>query len=115
MMIRGATVTVVTPGEPTVDRLGNNVPGEAIAATVQDVLVAAPTVEDMEAARENGITLAYTLHFPKSFTARLRGCMVTLPQPWEGEYRVVGDPRPYMDENTPGRWHMPVNVEAAHG
>lgn len=114
-MIRGATVTVATPGEPTRDRLGNSVPGEATAAVVDDVLVAAPTVEDMEAARENGVTLAYTLHFPKTFVARLRGCTVTLPEPWAGEYRVVGDPRPYMDANTPGRWHMPVNVEAADG
>lgn len=114
-MIRGVSVTVATPGEPTRDRLGNSVPGEAAATTVQDVLVAAPSVDDMEAARENGVTLAYTLHFPKSFTASLRGCTVTLPQPWEGTYRVVGDPRPYMDENCPTPWHMPVNVEAADG
>ena len=114
-MIRGVAVTVATPGEPTRDRLGNSVPGEATVTTVQDVLVAAPTVDDMEAARENGITLAYTLHFPKSFTASLRGCTVTLPEPWAGEYRVVGDPRPYMDENCPTPWHMPVNVEAADG
>lgn len=114
-MIRGVAVTVARPGTPTVDRLGNKVPGETTAETVDDVLVAAPTVEDMEAARENGVTLAYTLHFPKTFAARLRGCTVTLPEPWAGEYRVVGDPRPYMDANTPGRWHMPVNVEAADG
>ena len=114
-MIRGVAVTVKTPGTPTTDRLGNSVPGAPTTQTVADVLVAAPTVDDMEAARENGITLAYTLHFPKSFAASLRGCTVTLPEPWAGEYRVVGDPRPYMDANTPTKWHMPVNVEAADG
>lgn len=117
-MISGATVTVITPGEPTVDRLGNRVPGEPTTATVDDVLITAPTTDDMEAARAEGVTLAYTLHFPKGFTASLRGCTVVLPEPWDNDgrgYRVKGDPRPYMDANTPTRWHMPVNLEAADG
>ena len=117
MMISGATVTVITPGEATVDRLGNNVPGEPTSVDVADVLIGAPTTDDMEAARAEGVTLAYTLHFPKGFTASLRGCTVMLPEPWANEkgYRVHGDPRPYMDTNTPTRWNRPVNVEAADG
>lgn len=114
-MISGATVTVITPGAVTVDRLGNNVPGAPTTATVDDVLIAEPTTDDMEAARAEGYTLAFTLHFPKGFTATLRGCTVMLPEPWAGEYRVVGDPRPYMDANTPTRWNRPVRVEAADG
>lgn len=116
-MISGVSVTVLRPGEPTTDRLGNQVTGEPTAETVDGVLVASPTVDDMEAARANGVTLAYTLHFPKPYAESLRGCTIVLPEPWaNGEgYRVVGDPRPYMDANTPTRWHMPVNVEAADG
>ena len=114
-MIRGVAVTVITPGAPTTDRLGNRVPGAPTSVDVADVLIGAPTTDDMEAARAEGVTLAYTLHFPKGFAARLRGCTVVLPEPWAGEYRVVGDPRPYMDANTPTKWHMPVNVEAADG
>lgn len=116
-MISGATVTVKRPGEPSTDRLGNVVPGKPTTETVDDVLIAAPTVDDMEAARANGVTLAYTLHFPKPYARSLRGCTVVLPEPWDNGkgYRVVGDPRPYMDANTPTRWHMPVNVEAADG
>lgn len=116
-MISGTTVTVLRPGEPTTDRFNNNVPGVPVRTEVHDVLVAAPTTDEMEAARASGVTLAYTLHFPKSFTAPLRGCTVELPEPWANGrgYRVVGDPRPYMDANTPTRWHMPVNLEAADG
>ena len=117
-MISGATVTVITPGEPTVDRLGNRVPGAPTSVDVADVLIDAPTTDDMEAARAEGVTLAYTLHFPKGFTASLRGCTVMLPEPWDNDgrgYRVKGDPRPYMDANTPTRWNRQVEVEAAHG
>lgn len=116
-MISGTIVTVVRPGEPMRDRLGNRVAGEPVREAVHGVLVAAPTAEETEAAREAGHMLAYTLHFPKSFTGRLLGCTVELPEPWANAkgYRVVGDPRPYMDANTPGRWNRPVGVEAADG
>lgn len=116
-MIRGVEATVVRPGEAARDRLGNMVPGEPSRTVVGDVLVATPSTEDMEAARAEGVTLALTLHFPRSFSESLRGCRVELPEPWarRGGYRVVGDPRPLMDANVPGRWHMPVNVEAADG
>ena len=114
-MIRGVAVTVKRPSEPTADRFGNAIAGTPTEEAVTDVLVASPSTLDMEAARENGVELALTLHFPKGYSSPLRGCTVVLPAPWAGEYRVVGDPRPYMDANTPTRWHMPVNVEAADG
>jgi hypothetical protein len=113
-MLSGANVTVLLPVEGNRDRFGNPVetyePRE-----VPDVLIAEPSTEDMEAARAEGVTLAYTLHFPKSYAGPLEGALVELPEPFGGEYRVVGDPRPYMDANTPGRWDRPVRVEAAHG
>lgn len=82
---------------------------------VRGVLVAPGATKELEAEREDGVSVAFTLHFPKSYEKGLRGCKVKLPKPWGGTYRVIGDPKPYMDVNTPTRWHMPVEVEAAHG
>lgn len=114
-MIRGVTVTVLRPGEPAVSRLGNNVPGADTEEAVPGVLVSPGAAADMEAVRPEGVTVAFTIHFPKGYTRNLEGCRVRLPQPWGGTYRVVGNPMPYMDENTPGRWNRPVMVEEAHG
>lgn len=113
--MRGISVTVLRPSAPTTDRLGNEVPGEPAREVVENVLVAPGATEDMEASRPDGVTVALTLHFPKTYTASLRGCSVELAAPWAGTYRVVGDPRPYMDGNTPAPWNRPVEVEVAHG
>ena len=113
-MIKGVTVTVGTPSSESTDRLGNPVV-TFTSSTVDNVLVVPGATSDLEAARPAGVQVAYTLHFPKSFTGSLEGCEVTLPAPWAGTYRVVGAPGQYMDANTPTAWHMPVEVEAAHG
>lgn len=114
-MISGVTVTVLRPNRTGTDRLNNPVYGEPIREVVDDVLIAPSTTEDLEAARQMGVTLAMTLHFPKGYTASLRGCKVELPAPYADTYRVVGDPLPYMAENCPTRWNRPVGVEVAHG
>lgn len=122
-MIRGVTVTVKTPKRvyttdtppvPVNDRFGNAT-YTYTSQSVANVLVAPGATQDLEAARPEGVTVAYTLHFPKTFTDSLEGCIVTLPAPWAGDYRVIGDPRSYIDANTPTPWHTPVEVEAAHG
>lgn len=114
-LISGVDVGVSSPvnGEP--DRLGNPTVIYGTPVTVENVLVAPSTTNDMEAARPEGVTVAYTLHFPKTFTESLEGCLVTLPAPWGGTYRVVGDPMPYIDVDTPTPWDRQVDVEAAHG
>lgn len=116
-MISGVDVTLIRPGRASTDRLGNESFGEPIAESVGPVVVADPTTDDMEAARALGASVAFTLHFPKTFQGSLEGCIVQLPAPWDndGGYRVIGDPRPYMDANTPGAWNRPAMVEAAHG
>lgn len=120
-MIRGVDVTVTHPTVKTVDnakqldRFGNHVPGTPVTETVHDVLVSPGATSDLEASRPEGVRVAYTLHFPKSYTGTLEGATVTLPAPWTGVYRVIGDPREYIDANTPTPWHMPVEVEVAHG
>lgn len=116
-MIRGVCVTVLHPGELTRDRLGNQVRGEPVQEVVADVLVQPGPTADMDASRPEGVTVAYTLHFPKAFEGSLMGCRVLLPAPWarEGGYRVIGDPMPYMAENCPTRWNRTVEVEVADG
>ena len=118
----GTSVTVHYPIAGAKDRFGNTTfaYGSVCSAcgsveTVDNVLIAPATTADMEAARPEGVTVAYTLHFPKTYNGTLEGCMITLPAPWSGDYTVVGDPRPYMDANTPTDWHLQVQVERAHG
>ena len=115
MRIKGVTVTVSTPNEAGTDRYGEPIYGTPTQATVDNVLVDPVGTSDLEAARVEGDRVDLTLHFPKTWTASLRGCTVTLPAPWAGTYRVVGDPKPYMDANTPTPWHMPVGVVAVDG
>jgi hypothetical protein len=122
-VIRGVEVTVKTPSRkyttdtppvPVSDRFGNAV-YEYASQTVANVLVSPGATNDLEASRPEGVTVAYTLHFPKTFNGSLEGCIVTLPAPWAGDYRVIGDPRSYIDANCPTPWHTPVEVERAHG
>ena len=113
-MISGTTVTVYSPYQTGTDRFNNIVYGMT-GADVSDVLVSPGSTELLEAARPEGVSVAYTLHFPKTYTQPLEGCEVELPVPWGGRYRVIGDPKPYMDANTPTRWNRPVEIEAAHG
>ena len=114
-MIIGTTIKVLRPGVGVKDRLGNMVNSNYEEETVDNVLVAPGATKELEAARPEGVDVAYSLHFPKTYTGTLEGCKVELPSPWTGTYRVIGDPREYMDVNTPTQWHMPVEVEAAHG
>lgn len=113
-MIKGVSVTVHSPSSTETDRFGNPIVTFA-DETVNDVLVSPGATQDLEASRPDGVKVAYTLHFPKTFTGALEGCEITLPDPWAGRYRVVGAPGRYIDANTPTRWNMPVEVEAAHG
>ena len=112
MAMRGIEVTVLRPTRTT-DRLGNEVDGEPEREQVENVLVAPGPTADMEASRPDGVTVALTLHFPKTYTASLEGCSVELSAPWAGTYRVIGNPMPYM--RSPGQWNRPVEVEMAHG
>lgn len=115
-MISGTTVTVLRSVAGLKDRFGNPTKYTE-ESEVADVLVSPGATEDLEASRPEGVAVAFTLHFPKTFTGSLEGCTVVLPEPWANKdgYRVIGDPRPYMDANTPTRWNRPVEVEAAHG
>ena len=114
-MIKGRTVTVLTPAVASTDRFGEPVYGEPVVQTVDNVLIAPGATADLEASRPDGVTVALTLHFPKTFSGDLRGCSVVLTGQHAGTYRVIGEPKPFQDENTPTQWHMPVEVEVCYG
>ena len=114
-MIKGVPVTVYQPVYGSDDRLGNKSVTYDGGTTVNNVLVAPNTTADMEAARPEGVTVAYTLHFPKTYTASLEGCKIALPSPWCDTYRVIGNPMPYIDADTPTPWNRQVEIEHAHG
>lgn len=114
-MIRGVTVEVLRPTAGTADRFGNAVPGTPASEQVDNVLVSPGVTADLEASRPEGVNVAFTLHFPKGYTSSLEGCDITLPAPWSCTCHVIGNPTPYIDANTPTQWHMPVEVEVAHG
>lgn len=110
-LISGETVTVV---RPTVTRndIGEPTYGEPERTAIDGVAVAPGATADLDAGRPEGVTVAYTLHLPKTYQEPLRGCAVEV----RGEtYRVVGDPKPYTAANTPGPWNYTVEVEKADG
>lgn len=114
-MIRGVDVTVVRPHVEGTDRFNNRVYGMTGGESVGNVLVSPGPTSDLEAARPEGVTVDFTLHFPKGYASSLEGCDVVLPAPWSCTCHVVGNPTPYIDVDTPTPWHMPVEVEVAHG
>ena len=112
--MRGTSVILYTPNGTERDRFGNE-QRFFTESKVSDVLVQPGVSADLEASRPEGVTVAFTLHFPKTFGGSLEGCEIELPEPWFGRYRVIGNPSRYMRENTPTRWDFPVEVERAYG
>lgn len=83
------------------DRFGNPAMVAQTAETVDGVIVDSPTTEDLEAARPYGAAVSFVLHWPIDYANSLKHAEVTLPAPWSGTYRVIGDPKPLMAENNP--------------
>ncbi len=116
-MISGTTVSVELRERDARDSFGNDVEAYAAAQAVDNVLIVPGACAELDSTRPEGVRVAYTLHFPKGWTADMRGARVTLPAPFDGmgKYRVVGSPAPYMDANCPTPWHMAAEVEAIDG
>lgn len=107
------SVTVLRPN-PTgsTDPFGAPVEGGSVEEAVDGVLLTPGATADLDASRPEGVRVAYTVHFPKGYGKPLRGCSVVIGGK---PYRIIGDPKPYMDEGTPGPWDMAAEVEAVDG
>jgi hypothetical protein len=111
-LFNGEDVTVELK-RPTVCDGFNKQEYDTEAVTVADVLVAPGATADVtDSNRPEGVRVAYTLYFPKSFAAVLDGLHVIV----RGERcAVIGAPRPYPESLTPGKWNLKAEVEAVHG
>lgn len=98
---------------PTVERDDLGEPIEVGASREEVRCVVCPgATSDMDATRPEGVTVSYTLHFPKTYAGSLRGCSVEV----RGEvFGVVGDPMRTAEAATPGPWNMAVEVARADG
>ncbi|MBR2065741.1 MAG: hypothetical protein IJ983_01490 [Kiritimatiellae bacterium] len=114
MLTSSLSCTVVRPVQVGEDSLGNPVYGEPSREVVGGVLVSAPSTASLDADRPEGYSVALSVHFPKDYTASLKGCSIELPSPWP-TVRVIGDPQPLMEELTPGRWNREAFCEVADG
>lgn len=105
------TAVVSRPIEAGFDRYGAPVWGVETEA-VPGVLFCPGGTADLEAARPPGVRADATIHFPKGYGRSLKGCTLECAG---RSWRVVGDPRAYMEANTPGAFSMAVEVEAVDG
>ena len=110
--MRGEDVTVTRRVLSGRDDMGEPVVATS-TETVGNVLWHESTTDEMdESTRMYGVTCDLSLDFPKSYTASLEGCHVTVRGT---EYRVLGDPKGFMVQNTPTPWNRPVKVARADG
>lgn len=109
-LIPTETVTVLRPSVER-DDLGEITEGEPTREEVRCVVCPGAT-SDMDATRPEGVTVAFTLHFPKTYAGSLRGCSVEVRG---ARYDVVGDPQRTTDAATPGPFDMAVEVARADG
>lgn len=106
------SVTVVRPVENGTDEYGNPV----VSVERENVTGVLPepggTTSMTETDREHGVTVDMVFHWPKGYGKPLKGCAIE----HDGRaYRVIGDPRPYVDANTPGPFDMTVNTTRGEG
>ncbi len=110
-LIRGEAVTV-TRTASTLDELGEPVETASATETVGGVLVSPGATSDLDSTRPNGVRVAFTLHFPKSYGGDLKDAVIGV----RGiDCKAVGDPQRYAEGNTPGEWNMAVEVTRTDG
>lgn len=108
----GEEVEVKTFGKTGTDPFGAPIESETIEK-VGNVLVQPGASSDVvESNRPIGVSVNYTLHFPKTFDGDLEGAKVNVRGNW---YDVIGRPDHYTLENTPTKWWMTVEVGAVNG
>lgn len=81
---------------------------------VAGVLLAPASTQSADATGEPDRAVATVeAHFPKVYTASLRGCRVALAD--GSEWAVQGDPRAYAGALTPGPWDREVTLSRVEG
>lgn len=110
-LLHGETVTLRTP-TITYDEHRERVETWA-EEQVADVVVAPGSTSDVaDSDRPDGTRTGFSLAFPRTFSASLRGCHVVV----RGiECAVVGDPQPNDPANCPTGWLTTCDVEACDG
>ncbi len=110
--MKAVDVTILRPVEMGTDSMNEPIVELREEAKPVRVITSPGSSAELDATRPDGVRVSWTLHFPKTYTNSLRACRVKL---FGIVYRVIGDPQPYMPENTPGMWNRPVEVEAVDG
>lgn len=110
-LIKGEAVTVVRRTAKR-DEVGDVIGFDEAREEVANVVVYPGETADLDASRPNGVTVAFTTCFPKTYEGELRGCSVVVRGT---EYAVVGDPQRYSPENTPGDWNLTAEVTRTDG
>lgn len=110
-LLTGETVTVLTPTYGYDEGMEETVTWSS--QTVDNVLVAPGSTSDViDSTRPYGTRASFSLGFPKSFSAPLRGCRVEV----RGfTYLVIGDPKPNNEQNCPTQWWYTAEVEVVDG
>lgn len=111
-MLQGTEVVVKTKVQTGKDSHGNPVYEPSVAVVGNVLAAVGPTSSIGESNRPEGVSVAYTLYFPKSYRGSLEKASVLVYGEW---FDVVGDPRPWIDPEPPGDWNRVVEVTAVHG
>lgn len=108
-MIKGMTVTLYERTQTGTDAANRPI-YEETPVTVENVLVGAPTSDDVvNEFNLSGKRIAYTLGIPKGDTHNWTDRTVEF---WGRKFRTVGIPTQGIEENIPLDWNMKVQVEA---
>lgn len=107
--IKGVPVTLYEKTQTGFDAANRPI-YEETPVTVDNVLVGAPSAEDVvNEFNLSGRRIAYTLGIPKGDTQDWTDRTVEF---WGRKFRTVGIPTQGIEENIPLDWNMKVQVEA---
>ncbi|MBQ4599140.1 MAG: hypothetical protein IJB19_04450 [Clostridia bacterium] len=107
--IKGIPVTLYERTQTGIDAANRPIYTET-AITVDNVLIGAPTSEDVtNEFNLSGHRIAYTLGIPKGDTHDWNDVTVEF---WGRKFRTVGVPTQGIEANIPLDWNMKVQVEA---
>ena len=111
-MIFGERVVLKVRQSGSLDEFGNELAEYRPGISLRNVLVAPASSQDLGSERPDGDATIMTFHFPKTYIGQLKGCLIGWGGSW---WEVIGDPRPYSKDSTPGVWNRPVQARLVEG